>query len=339
MRKMLFNKAWWFSLKVAGLTIVLLSQTLIVEAFDLQGHRGARGLMPENTLPAFARALSIGVSTLELDTGVTRDGIVVVSHNSKLDKNLTRDKTSKWLAAEGPAINSLTYDEIKIFDVGRIKPGSRYAKRFSDQTAIDGTVIPTLDQVFELVKRSGNTTVRFNIETKLQPQNPGLTPPPLEFARAVLKVIRRNKMETRVTLQSFDWRTLREMQRLEPKISTSYLSATQSWLDNLKLGRPGPSPWTAGFDLDDFQQNVPKAIKAAGGKIWSPFHKEVTKDQIDLAHKLGLKVKVWTVNDKRRMIELIKMGVDGIITDYPDRLRAILEMLKMPLPAKTPVIQ
>lgn len=323
---------------IAGLLLVFfLGSSLSAGEFDLQGHRGTRGLMPENTLPAFARALSIGVSTLELDTAVTRDNIVVVSHNPRLNRDITRTRSGKWLSEDGAAIRRLNYDELKQFDVGRINPASRYAARFPDQTARDGTSIPTLDQVFALVKRSGNTTVRFNIETKLYPGKPDLSLAPEAFVKALLKVIRRHNMSGRVSLQSFDWRTLQIMQKLAPDIPTAYLSAAQSWLDTLQRGQAGVSPWLSGFDIDDFEQSVPRMIKAAGGRIWSPYHKEVTAENIKLAHRLGLSVNVWTVNAPRRMKQLIAMGVDGIITDYPGRLRNVLRQLGQTLPLATPV--
>jgi len=319
------------------LSVFLLAPGLNAQEIDLQGHRGARGLMPENTLPAFASALSIGVTTLELDLAVTRDNVVVVSHNPKLNREITRDKAGKWLREDGAVIRQTDYRQLKQFDVGAINPDARYAKRFPSQAAVDGTNIPTLDQVFELVKRSGNQTVRFNIETKLFPGKPDLTPSPIAFVEAVLEVIKRQQMSGRVTIQSFDWRTLQISQKLAPEIPTAYLSVAQPWLDTLQFGKPGASPWLAGFDIDEFQQSEPRAIKAAGGRIWSPYHKEVTREKIDLAHKLGLVVNVWTVNQPRRMEQLIAMGVDGIITDYPDRLRTVLLKRGLPVPVATPV--
>ncbi len=322
---------------VMVLFVFLLAPALSAREIDLQGHRGARGLMPENTLPAFARALSIGVTTLELDLAVTRDNIVVVSHNPRLNREITRDKTGQWLREDGAVIRQTDYRQLRQFDVGAINPDTRYAARFASQTAVAGTSIPTLDQVFDLVKRSGNKTVRFNIETKLYPGKTDLTPSPKAFVTAILKVIRAQKMSGRVTLQSFDWRTLQISQKLAPEIPTAYLTVSQPWLDTLQPGRPGASPWLAGYDIDEFQQSEPHAIKAAGGRIWSPYHKEVTRKKVDLAHKLGLVVNVWTVNKPRRMEELITMGVDGIITDYPDRLRAVLQKRDLPVPTATPV--
>lgn len=303
--------------------------------FDLQGHRGARGLMPENTLPAFARALEIGVSTLELDLAVTRDREVVVIHNPRFEPALTRDQRGAWLEQSSPSIYSMKLAQVKTYDVGRLNPASRYAERFPQQQALDGTRVPTLEEVFDLVRRSGNQRVNFNIEIKINPERPGTTWPPREFARAVLDVIRNNGMQQRVVVQSFDWGALRAVQEMAPNLRTSYLTASQDWLNNLQVGLPGASPWLGGVDIDDFNGNAARAIRAVGGAIWSPFHREVSAESIRQARQLGLKVMVWTVNDPARMLELIEMGVDGIITDYPDRLREVLRGLKMPLPAST----
>lgn len=139
-------------------------------------------------------------------------------------------------------------------------------------------------------------------------------------------------------MQSFDWRSLIEIKKLNPHLRTAYLSAQQSWLDNIGVGQPGPSIWMAGIDVDDFNGDVGKAIKSAHGDIWAPYHKDVTSDNVPAAQSLGLKVIPWTVNDKPRMNALIDMGVDGIISDYPDRLRQVMRDRNMKLPAivKTP---
>src|SRR5690349_5307669 len=145
---------------------ILVMTAAASHALDIQGHRGARGLAPENTLPAFARALSIGVTTLELDCAVTKDGVVVVSHDSTLNPDITRAPDGQWLRGEGPPIRDFTYDELQRYDVGRIKPGSAYEKRFAQQQAVDGTRMPRLSDVFALARRAANNHVRFNIETK-----------------------------------------------------------------------------------------------------------------------------------------------------------------------------
>jgi len=307
------------------------------QGFDLQGHRGARGLMPENTLPAFAKALSIGVDTLELDLAVTRDRQVVVMHNPRFEPEIARDSTGNWLQQSSPSVHSMTLAEVKSFDVGRLNPASKYAERYPDQQAIDGTPVPTLAEVFELANKAANGAVLFNIEVKINPEHPHTTFSPEEFVRAVVDVIRKYGMEQRVVVQSFDWRALQVVQDIAPKVATSYLTVDQDWLSNLQTGMPGKSPWLNSFDVDDFGGSAARAIKAAGGKIWSSYHKEVSAKAIKLAQDLGLSVNVWTVNETARMRELIEMGVDGIITDYPDRLRKVLKALDMAVPAPTPV--
>jgi len=322
----------------ALLLICLVAFAPTAVALDAQGHRGARGLLPENTLAAFERALTIGIHTLEMDLGVTRDGHVVVMHDMRLNPSLTRDSTGAWLNGEtAPAVNSLTLQELQTYDVGRIRPNSRYATRFTSQEAIDGTRVPTLAEVFQLVNSNGRRHVRFNIETKINPLKPALTLGPAEFVEAVVSVVREHRLSERVSIQSFDWRTLQHASTRAPDITTVYLSAQQRWLDTIEAGKPGASPWTAGYDIDDFDGDLPRMIKAAGGDIWSPFHGDIDAAKVARAQSLGLQVIVWTVNDKPRMRDLIDMDVDGIITDYPDRLMEVLK--KLPAITHTPTHQ
>ncbi|MBX3662162.1 MAG: glycerophosphodiester phosphodiesterase [Burkholderiales bacterium] len=320
---------------------VLLAAALLMAAgsaagLDLQGHRGARGLLPENTLPAFAGALSLGVSTLELDTAVTRDGVIVVSHDSTLNPDITRNPDGTWIARRDIAIHALTWKELQAHDVGRIRPLSLYAQRFPEQQPLDGTRIPRLADVFALVRRAGNETVRFNIETKISPEQPRLAPSPEAFARALIEEIRRERLESRVTIQSFDWRTLQAVQKVAPEIATAYLTVQQSWLDNVRAGQAA-SPWTAGFHVGNHGGSLPRMVKAAGGAIWSPHFAELTRGQLREAHRLGLKVLVWTVNDPSDIARLIDWGVDGIISDYPDRLRRLAADRGLALPPATAV--
>jgi glycerophosphoryl diester phosphodiesterase len=315
----------------AKLTAFLIAITLFATpgfAFDLEGHRGARGLLPENTLPAFAKAMDIGVTTLELDLCVTADGFLVVSHDLVLNPNHTRTDDGNWVTDTDLAIRTLTVDEVQSYDVGRINPDSRYAKKFPHQQPVDDARIPTLAQVFDLVRERHADHVRFNIETKINPEKPDLTVTPQTFAERLIEELKRHNMTDRSEVQSFDWRTLAEVQKLAPTIPTVYLSAQRSWLDNIRAGQPGPSPWTAGIDVDDYGGSVPKAVKAAGGKVWSPYWRDLTAESLKDAHDAGLTVVVWTVDDVADMEKLMDLGdggVDGIITDYPDRLHALLE--------------
>ena len=320
---------------------LLVAATLLLpmtaSAFDLQGHRGARGLLPENTLPAFARALSLGVTTLEFDAGVTKDGIVIVAHDRGLNPDIVRGADGNWLAGHGPNIVDLTFAELQRYDVGRMKAGTRYAQGFPDQVPVDGTRMPPVADVFALAAKAGNTAVRFNIETKLSPTAPAETLEPEPFARALIAEIRKAGVASRSTIQSFDWRTLQVVQKEAPEIATVYLTIARGGGDNVQVGKPGASPWTAGFDVDDHGGSAPATVHAAGGKIWSPFFQDLDEASFKRAKELGLAVVPWTVNDEPNMRRLVQMGVDGVITDYPDRLRKVLADLGMPLPAPTPV--
>ncbi|MGH8706006.1 MAG: glycerophosphodiester phosphodiesterase, partial [Burkholderiales bacterium] len=262
-------------------------------AFDLQGHRGARGLAPENTLPAFAAALSIGVSTLELDVGVTKDGVAVIAHDRGLNPDLTRDAEGRWLGLPGPTFRSLTYAELQRYDVGRLNPGTGYGKRYPQQRPADGARIPRLSDLFALVRKAGNSAVRFNIETKLSPLAPQETADPETFAQTLVDLVRAEGMTSRVMIQSFDWRTLQAVQRLAPQIPTVYLSAQQKFLDNILAAEPAGSPWVAGFQLKD-HGSVPRMVKAAGGAVWSPYFGDLDAAKLAEAHALGLKVVPWT---------------------------------------------
>ena len=323
-------------------------------AFDLQGHRGARGLAPENSLPGFQRALAVGVTTLELDVGLTRDGVLVIHHDRRLNPDLTRGPDGQWLAAPTgaaasgptaspsaspsasppllPTLHSLDFADLARYDVGRIRPGTRYAAQYPAQVGEDGVRIPRLQDLFALLQARGLTSaVRLNIETKLSPLAPEETAPPEVMARALIAAVRAAGLTARTTVQSFDWRTLQVVQREAPELATAYLSAQQSWLDNIGAGLAAPSPWTAGVAWAA-HGSVPKMVHAAGGRIWSPFHGDLTPALLDEARRLGLKVLPWTVNDPAQMARLVEWGVDGLITDRPDLLREVLQRLGRPVP-------
>lgn len=330
--------------KFIGPTIVAGSLLALTAAyaFDLQGHRGARGLAPENTLAGFETALSIGVTTLELDLGVTKDGVVVVSHDTHLNPDHTRAPDGTFLDAQGPAIRSLTLAELKRYDVGRLKPGTSYATTFPQQRPVDGATIPTLAEVFDLVRRVKADHVRFNIETKLTPTSGAAVADPETFATAVAQVVREVVVReagfaARVTLQSFDWRTLLVMRRIAPEIERVCLTIDGGNPDTIQRGKPGASPWTAGLDVDDHGGSVPRLVAAAGCSVWSPHYRTFTTASFAEAKSLGLKLIPWTINQRPDMERHIALGVDGIITDYPDRLRALLIEKGMPVPPAVPV--
>jgi glycerophosphoryl diester phosphodiesterase len=311
--------------------------TTAAQAFDLQAHRGGRGLMPENTLAAFAAALSLGVTTLELDLALTKDGVVVVSHDTHLNPDHTRGPDGAFLTGKGSAIRSLTLAELKRYDVGRLKPGTGYGASLPEQRVVDGATIPKLAEVFDLVRRAKADHVRFNIETKITPESGAEVADPETFAKAVVHEVRQAAMQARVSVQSFDWRTLAAIKRIALEIELSCITVERQWRDNLQRGGRGASPWTAGLDVDDFESSAPRLVKAAGCAIWSPMFQDLSPVELAEAKAVGLKVVPWTVNERPQMERLIQAGVDGIITDYPDRLRALMAAKEMPLPPPVPV--
>ena len=299
--------------------------------FDAQGHRGARGLAPENTLAGFTAALAVGVHTLELDLGLTRDGVLVAYHDRTLNPDLTRGPDGRWLEARGPALASLSFAELARYDVGRLRPGSRFAQEFPAQVPVDGERIPSLGQVFERVAALGAGSVRFNLETKLSPLAPDETADPVTFAAQLIVALERGGVTGRCMVQSFDWRTLREVRRLAPGIPTVCLSAQRPGFDTIRASAPGASPWSAGLRYTD-HGSVPAMARAAGAAVWSPHAADLEPESLAQAHRLGLAVIPWTVNDPAAMLRLIDAGVDGLITDRPDLLREAMRARGLPLP-------
>jgi glycerophosphoryl diester phosphodiesterase len=318
----------WF--RPASIAAALLLVGAAAHALDLQGHRGARGLAPENTLPAFERALAVGVDTLELDIGVTADGVVVVLHDVALNPAVTRDAQGQWLSGPATLVRSLTLQQLQAHDVGRIRPDSAYARSFPQQQPSDGTRVPTLASVFALVAAKG-APVRFNIETKLDPNRPDDTVPAEAMVTALLQAVRAAGMSERVTIQSFDWRTLRLVKDKAPELPTSCLTARTNGVDSTADAR-----WTAGLRLADHGNSVPRLAKAAGCDTWSPNAGSLTRELLKEAQDAGLKVLPWTVNERADMDRLIGWGVDGLITDYPDRAREVMKARWMELPASFP---
>jgi amidase len=312
-------------------------------AFDLQAHRGGLGLVTESTLQAFANALEMGVSTLELDTQVTRDGYVVVTHDRQVLAHRCLD-TAPASANDadfpyvGKYIKDLTLAQVRTLDCG-----SQRADAHAQQTTVPGANIVLLSEVFDLVKRHRAHNVMLNIETKVEAGAPHETAPREQFVRAVVAQIQHHNMQDQVSIQSFDWGALMLAKQLAPELPLVALSNAQSFL---QCGEPGASPWTGGIDMDDFDCNLPAAAASFGASAISPVHglpqsagindagysAFTTREMVEQAHALGLKVIPWTINDQPTMAQLIDIGVDGIITDYPDRLRAVMQDRDMTLP-------
>jgi glycerophosphoryl diester phosphodiesterase len=276
--------------------------------YERCGHRGARGLFPENTLEGFAATIALGVDSIELDVAVTADGIAVVSHDATLHPDLTRGPDGAWLGTERPVIRSLTFAELQRYDVGRLRPGSRFAALFPDQRPIDGARIPTLEAAFR-----ATPGVRIDAELKTLPDRPELTVPPDVMAEAVIAAAEAAGALARLAIRSFDWRGLAHLRRTRPEIPLA-------WLTRPETDQRADLWWGIAA------ASAPQAVARAAGTpaswhpAWAPHHAALTPSQVAEAHALGLRVLPWTVNDPGDMARLLAWGVDGLCTDRPDLL-------------------
>jgi glycerophosphoryl diester phosphodiesterase len=268
---------------------------------EIIGHRGARARFPENTMGGFRAALAAGIRSFEIDVGMTRDGVLVLSHDACLSPDLTRTDDGRWIKAGTLAIKDFTYAELQHFDVGRLRPGSKTAKAFPRQTPMDGETIPTLAAVLALHSR-----VRWTIEVKTYFNRPNLTLPPEAIVEAVASVVDAAKAAKRVIVQSFDWRGPRHLRQSRPDL-------TYAWLTSIKT-----RAWRGG------QARLPYTVAEEGGGTWAPHHSELTPDLLARAKAAGLRVVPWTVNAPNDIARFARWGVDGIITDDPVVAQAVL---------------
>ena len=301
----------------------------IAGELNVIGHRGAAGLLPENTLAGFKKAIELGVDTIELDIHLTSDNEAVVYHDSRLNPAITRDTNGKWIK-ERHFIKELTLSEVQSYDVGKLNRWNDYAKRYPDQKSAEGERIPTLRDVIQLLKRTGNKTHLF-IELKFSPLKPEETKSPEEISNVVAKIVSDENMAKRVTVISFDWNILMYFQKIMPEVPTGYVTIAKKGHDTIQKNKSGASPWMAGIDIDDFD-SIPEAVKSAGGTYWNTnfrhaigHKKNITSKVVKKAHDIGIKVLVWTVDSSWDMKELIKKGVDGITTNRPDKLLSVLK--------------
>ena len=275
------------------------------------GHRGARGLWPENTLAGFIGALALGVDALEMDVGMTSDGVVVVTHDPSLNPALTRDAAGHWLALAGPAIRELTTAAVARYDVGRLRPGTAYAAGFPEQVPADGARIPTLTDALRLDPKA-----RWIIELKTFPDAPGRGVAAPLLADRVLLAADSLGVTAAITVEGFDWRGPRHVRRTRPDVAVA-------WLTRAATAREA-TVWWGGPHPSDFGGSVPRAVAAEGGPTWGPDHIDLTAELVAEAHELGLAVVPWTVNAPADMRRLIGWGVDGVVTDRPDLARSVL---------------
>jgi len=274
------------------------SSPLGAEELDIQGHRGCRGLMPENTIPAMITALDLGVTTLEMDAVVSKDNKIVVSHEPWFEAEITTKPDGSFIKpAEAMQYNifQMNYDEIVKYDVG-MKPHPRFPQQQKIK-AIKPLLADLFDSVAESMKIRRRPLPYFNIETKCLPAGDNkFHPKPAEFVELLMAVIKERQLEERVIIQSFDFRTLKYLHEKYPSIKTAMLIEDS--------------------DVNDFEGQLKRLGYTP--QIYSPNHTLVDDELVKQCHDKGMKIIPWTVNDKKQINKLKKMGVDGIITDYPD---------------------
>ncbi len=312
------------------------------QPFDLQAHRGGLALTVENTVPAFERALRLGVTTLELDVQITRDRQAVVTHDRVVSGSKCRDTAParpgdpRWPYV-GDYVKDLTLAQVRTLDCG-----SSTLAQYPGQQARPGARMPLLREVFDAVDRHRARDVMLNIETKVEAGAPEETAPREQFVRVVAAEVRGAHKQRQVTIQSFDWGALKRMARVAPELPLVALDNGQF----LQVGQPGASPWLGGLDIDDFGGDPVAAVAALGADAWSPvqgnpqggrigdgsFVPYLDRADVRRAHRAGLEVVPWTVDDRATMAHFMDLGVDGLITNRPDVLRDLMADRGLRLP-------
>ena len=274
------------------------AQLQTMKAFDKQGHRGCRGLMPENTIAAMKKAADLNVTTLEMDAVITKDGQVVLSHEPFFNHEITTKPGSDFVKeAEEKSLNiyRMTYAEAQRYDVG-LKPHPRFPQQ-QKVAAAKPLLGDVIDSIKAYCQQRNKPFPQLNIETKTQPQTDGIYhPAPAEFVEKLISVIKEKGIEKAVIIQSFDFRTLQYLHGRHPQLRTAML-------------------------VEDYDKRPLEELLTTLGftpTIFSPAQELVTKDVVDRCHQKGIQVIPWTVNEAAAMKKLIALGVDGIISDYPN---------------------
>ncbi|QDG87433.1 glycerophosphodiester phosphodiesterase family protein [Pseudarthrobacter sp. NIBRBAC000502770] len=297
-------------------------------SFDLQAHRGGRGEWTEESLAAFGNSLKLGVSTLELDTHLTEDGKIIVWHDDTIQANKCVD-TAPATAGDpefpyvGRRVAELSLAQVKTLNCGFMQlPG------FPGQEVVEGNRIAELKDVYQVAEQYNAKKVRFNVETKVEDGKAG-GEGMVALTKAVVAEVEASGAADRTTIQSFDWSSLNLTKELAPELTLVALSSGDKWM---QVGQPGAAPELGGIDIDAYGGSLAKAAAAQGYNVISPTFSSVTPQMIAEAHQLGLAVIPWTVNKATDMERLMDQGVDGIITDYPTRLRAVMDERGLKLP-------
>ena len=346
----------WTGIPVAAAELPVLRNV------EVYSHRGGRAFNPENTMPAYRATLRLGTDWVDMDVVLTKDGEVLISHDPIVNPDIARDSEGRFLAPSREAVRArpqaeqeayvrrytvknLTLAELQRFDVGRLNPDSAYAKFFPDQLPQDGTHMPALREVVRWVNRATDRKVGFQIEMKTDPAHPEYSADPKAFAAALYPILKEEGILDHAEIQAFDFRCLQELKKLDNSVRGAYLTSRENEQGGpdsfFSTDEKQASLWTAGTLVKDFGGSIPRMVKGLGGFAWEPEDAELTKAALDEAHKLGLKVVVWTWPEKlgttfdAPMVDrLIGWGVDGIITDDPGRLMSMLASRGLRVPRR-----
>lgn len=279
------------------------------------GHRGARGVLPENTMASFRYLRETGAQGLEIDVQNAAGRVPVVVHDPLIPMQLARGPDGQWLTAPGPKIHDLSLAQVQSYDVGRLNPHHAYGESFPEQAAHDGETVPSLAQVLNWA--AGETGLILNIEIKSHAMRDDLGDPPAVLVETLLQALSQQPVPGEVLVSSFDWRVLAHLHRVAPHLARGYLSYEQPGAHQTIFEG---SPWMAGLSLAEYGDSLPRLIAAQGGQCWCAYHRDLTEGLVQAAQALGVAVNAWTVNAPEDITRMITLGVDGIITDYPARV-------------------
>ena len=288
----------------------------------IYGHRGARGDIVENSLEGFRYTFDLGIRAVEFDVVISKDNIPVLFHDYHLNPDIVKDSSNNWISNKNIKILDLTFEELQKYNIESLKPETRYAKRFKNQKPAKGAKIPKLKDFFKLVNEDKYKDVFLNLEIKSTPVIEGLTPNPEKMVSLILKDIKEFNLEDRTLITSYDFRILYALKKQNPNVLRGFITLQQG-LSITKKNIYENSPWMVkNYPMEELFL-LPNIIKSLEGHVWSAFYRDVTKQNVELAHKHGLATCVWTVNREQDIIRMIEYGVDGIITDYPKKVQEI----------------
>ena len=289
----------------------------------IYGHRGARGDLPENTLESFKYLFENNINAYETDILISKDLVPVIAHDFRLDPSRTKDNEGNWIEDENLKIFDLTYEELSKFDVGSVNKLSRYGRRFINQKKLENQRIPKLSELLEVSSKNKSEKLLINLEIKSTPEEENLTPEPEDTVKLIMNDINESSLKDKIIVSSFDWRTLSVIKNQYPEIPRAYLTQHLTGI-NINQTIYNRSPWLSFLPYYE-DHELPKIIKSQGGKAWHPYRKDITKKLVDISHQEELPVNVWTVNKEYEMLKMVEYGVDGIMTDYPLRLKELCE--------------